>query len=105
LLAVLVGKEDPCGGRRVRERDRGQALAGKSTLNRLGRTPARANATSRYQKIVAHLGARQPFFVKALGKQPLVPARRIALELDGTDLVRHGHQRGRFVHGYQDASC
>lgn len=35
LLAVLVGKRDPTGADRVRERDRGKALAGKSTLNRL----------------------------------------------------------------------
>src|SRR5580658_7293315 len=35
LLAVLVGKKDPLGRRRVRAADRGKALAGKSTLNRL----------------------------------------------------------------------
>jgi hypothetical protein len=35
LLATLVGKEDPTGESRLRERDRGKPLAGKSTLNRL----------------------------------------------------------------------
>jgi hypothetical protein len=35
LLAVLVGKPDPTGQERARARDRGKALAGKSTLNRL----------------------------------------------------------------------
>jgi hypothetical protein len=35
LLATLVGKADPTGRRRVRARDAGKALAGKSTLNRL----------------------------------------------------------------------
>ena len=35
LMAVLVGKKDPLGRHRTRERDRGKALAGKSTLNRL----------------------------------------------------------------------
>ena len=35
LLAVLAEKADPLGESRVRERDRGKALAGKSTLNRL----------------------------------------------------------------------
>src|SRR4030042_1287399 len=33
LLAVLVGKGDPLGGDRLRGRDRGRALAGKSELN------------------------------------------------------------------------
>ena len=47
LLAVLVGKRDPRGQDRARARDRGKALAGKSTLNRLELTPVRANGRSR----------------------------------------------------------
>jgi hypothetical protein len=47
LLALLVGKKDPTGEQRVRERDRGTALAGKSTLNRLELTPVRATAAGR----------------------------------------------------------
>ncbi|GAJ03636.1 unnamed protein product, partial [marine sediment metagenome] len=43
LLAVLVGKKDPTGKDRIRKRDKGKALAGKSTLNRLELTPVRAN--------------------------------------------------------------
>src|SRR5436853_7059140 len=35
MLAVAVGKADPLGLNRLREEDRGKALAGKSTLNRL----------------------------------------------------------------------
>src|SRR5579871_7039379 len=103
LLAVLVGKEDPTGTQRVRERDRGQALAGKSTLNRLELTPVRANATSRYKKIVAHLDAMQGFFVEAFVQQYLIPPARIVLDLDWTDFVLHGHPLGRFFHGSYDA--
>jgi len=44
LLATVVGKEDVTGEERVDPRDRGQPLAGKSTLNRLELTPARASA-------------------------------------------------------------
>ena len=51
MLAILVGKKDPLGRTRSRERDRGKALAGKSTLNRLELTPVRADARSRYKKI------------------------------------------------------
>ena len=39
LLAVLGGKADPTGQARRRDQDRGGALAGKSTLNRLELTP------------------------------------------------------------------
>jgi hypothetical protein len=105
LLAVLVGKKDPQGAQRARARDRGKALAGKSTLNRLELTPVRANAQSRYKKIVAHLDAMQAFFVEVFVQQYLVPPARIVLDMDSTDFVLHGHQLGRFFHGYYDAYC
>ena len=105
LLAVLVGKHDPRGQGRARARDRGKALAGKSTLNRLELTPVRADGRSRYQKVVAHLDRMQAFFVEAFVQQHVVPPARVVLDLDSTDFVRHGHQRGRFFHGYYDAYC
>ncbi len=40
LWAVLVAKADPEGESRVRIRDKGRALAGKSTLNGLELTPS-----------------------------------------------------------------
>ena len=52
LLAVLAGKDDPTGDARPRARDKGNALAGKSTLNRLELTPVGADSKSRYKKIV-----------------------------------------------------
>jgi hypothetical protein len=48
LLAVLVGKSDPTGEDRIRPRDRGKALAGKSTLNRLEQGSA---TPDRYKKV------------------------------------------------------
>src|SRR3954453_2220886 len=105
LLAVLVGKKDPTGAQRVRARDRGKALAGKSPLNRLELTPVRADASSRYQKIVAHLDAMQRFLVEAFVQQYVLPPQRLVLDLDSTDFVLHGHQLGRFFHGYYDAYC
>lgn len=104
LLAVLVGKRDPLGADRP-GRDRGKALAGKSTLNRLELTPVRANGRSRYKKIVAHLDEMQQFFVRAFVQQYVVPPTRIVLDVDATDFVLHGHQLGRFFHGYYDAHC
>jgi Transposase DDE domain group 1 len=105
LLAVLVGKQDPRGQRRARARDRGKALAGKSTLNRLELTPVRASASSRYKKVVAHLDRMQAFFVEAFVQQYVVPPARLVLDLDATDFPLHGHQLGRFFHGYYDEYC
>jgi hypothetical protein len=105
LLAVLVGKEDPTGGTRARERDRGKALAGKSTLNRLELTPVGADARSRYKKITANRRAVQDFFVQVfLQSRPTAPDE-IVLDLDATDDPLHGHQAGRFFHGYYDCYC
>jgi len=105
LLAVLVGKPDPTGQDRSRPQDKGKALAGKSTLNRLELTPVRADAGSRYKKVVAHLDAMQAFLVEAFLRQYAVPPARIVLDLDATDNPVHGHQLGRFFHGYYDEYC
>jgi hypothetical protein len=105
LLAVLVDKKDPEGGQRARPQDRGKALAGKSTLNRLELTPVRANAASRYKKIAANLGAIEDFLVEAFVQQHLQPPEQIVLDLDATDSPLHGHQLGRFFHGYYDHYC
>lgn len=105
LLAVLAGKKDPEGKGRLRARDRGKALAGKSTLNRLELTAVGADAGSRYKKIVGHLAAMQSFLVDAfILQEPTTPSVLI-LDLDATDAVIHGHQLGRFFHGYYDAYC
>ena len=48
VAAVVVGKADPTGATRVRAADRGAALAGKSTLNRLELAGPDA-ATDRYK--------------------------------------------------------
>ena len=105
LLAVLVGKKDPSGHDRPRPRDRRKALAGKSTLNRLELTPVRAGSTSRYKKVVAHLDRMQAFLVEAFVQQHAAAPARLVLDLDATDFALHGHQLGRFFHGYYDAYC
>ena len=50
LFAVAAGKVDATGSKRRRKRDRGHALAGKSTLNRLEGTPGDADARAQYKK-------------------------------------------------------
>jgi Transposase DDE domain group 1 len=105
LLAVLVGKADPSGAERLRERDRGKALAGKSTLNRLELTPVGADADSRYKKIVAHQPQIERFFVDVFLASHRRSPRQIVLDLDATDDPVHGHQLGRFFHGYYGHYC
>ncbi len=105
LLATLVGKADPTGAERLRRRDRGKALAGKSTLNRLELTPPDATAASRYQKIVARPEAIERLFVDLFLQAHRQPPTQIILDLDATDDPLHGHQEGRFFHGYYKEFC
>jgi hypothetical protein len=105
LLAVAAGKRDATGARRKRARDRGHALAGKSTLNRWELTPADATGTARYKKIVCVEEEVERFFVREFLAAHRRPPREIVLDLDATDDPLHGHQEGRFFHGYYRAYC
>ena len=105
LLAVLVGKSDPAGQDRRCLRDRGKSLAGKSTLNRLELTPVGADAKSRYKKVVARHHDIESFFVETFLALHRQPPQEIVLDFDATDDPIHGHQLGRFFHGYYDSYC
>lgn len=105
LLAMLVGKSDPTGRNRKDEKDRGKALAGKSTLNRLELTPVGADATHRYKKITVNRTAVQNLFTDLFLQAHKTPPKRIVLDLDATDDPIHGEQSGRFFHGYYGNYC
>jgi hypothetical protein len=105
LLATVVGKPDPTGESRKRPRDRGKALAGKSTLNRLELTPVGANKDDRYKKIVCRTRDVEDLFVSLFLQAHARPPQRIVLDLDATDDPIHGHQLGRFFHGYYKNYC
>src|SRR5262249_40142803 len=98
-------KDDPTGQDRRDPADRGKALAGKSTLNRLELTAVRASAASRYKKVVAHLDALQVFFVEAFLQQHAAPPPRVILDLDPTDFAPHAPHLRCFFPGYSDPSC
>ncbi len=104
LLATLVGKVDPLGQDRVRERDRGCPLAGKSTLNRLEQTPACLEGT-RYHKIGYDAESLDRLLVDLFLESYDHPPRQIILDLDATDDPLHGRQEGRFFHGYYGHYC
>ena len=105
LLAVLVEKPDPTGESRVRERDRGKALAGKSTLNRLELTAAVVGEKERYKKIALDAGAVDQVLVEIFLEAHEEAPAEIVLDLDATDDPVHGNQEGRFFHGYYGHYC
>ena len=95
VLAALVGKLE------ARRKDCAP-LAGKSTLNRLEHAPL---APSCYHKIGHDGAAIEGLFVDLFLDSHATAPRRIILDLDATDDPLHGHQEGRFFHGYYDCYC
>lgn len=92
LSESLTPKRDDCA-----------VLAGKSTLNRLEH--GRVGEPTRYHRIAYDGQALEALFVdlflEAHGTEP----SEIVLDLDATDDPLHGHQEGRFFHGYYDCYC
>jgi hypothetical protein len=105
LLAAAVGKDDPSGLQRRRDSDRGAALAGKSTLNRLELTKVGDDADSDYHKIVADLSAIQNLLIDLLLDAYDSPPEAITLDIDPTDSPLHGQQWGRHFQAHYDEYC
>ncbi len=78
-------------------------LAGKSTINRLEHAPREGG--DRYHKIGHDPQALERVFVDAFLDAYGPPPEQIVLDLDATDDPLHGHQEGRFFHGYYDCYC
>ena len=100
VMAVLAGK--------LKARRKSCApVAGKSTLNRLEHAPEEgaAHAPSRYHKISHDADAIEQLCVTLFLEAHAAPPKRIVLDLDATDDPLHGHQEGRFFHGYYDCYC
>jgi hypothetical protein len=94
-LAVLAGKLA------ARRKDCAP-LAGKSTLNRL---ELGGTELSRYHRIVWDDSKVEGLFVDLFLEAHQDPPEQIILDLDATDDPLHGHQEGRFFHGYYDCYC
>jgi DDE family transposase len=95
VMAILAGKL-------AARRSDCAPVAGKSTLNRLelGRPEP-----SRYHKIGYDPGKIEDLFVDLFLDAQAAPPPQIILDLDATDDPLHGHQEGRFFHGYYDNYC
>jgi DDE family transposase len=113
MLAVALSKDDVKGEQRRRAQDRGKALAGKSTLNRLELTAPDYDGSPRQhdsnqpetKKIVVDPESIDALLVDLfLEAHPQAPDR-IILDLDATDDIVYGHQEGRFYHGYYRDYC
>jgi hypothetical protein len=95
LMATLAGK--------LKSRRKDCApVAGKSTLNRLELSRP---LPTRYHKISHDGAAIEGLFVDLFLEAHERPPKEIILDLDATDDPLHGHQEGRFFHGYYDCYC
>ena len=94
-MAVLAGKLS------ARRQDCAP-LAGKSTLNRL---ELGGPELTRYHRIAWDGAKIEALFVDLFLEAPQHPPKQIILDLDATDDPLHGHQEGRFFHGYYDGYC
>src|SRR6185436_14984507 len=95
VMALLAGKL-------AARRSDCAPLAGKSTLNRLELSRPEA---SRYHKISYEESKIEGLFVDLFLDAHAAPPSQIILDLDATDDPLHGHQEGRFFHGYYDCYC
>ena len=95
VMAILAGKLQA-------RRSDCAPVAGKSTLNRL--ELSRETAT-RYHKIAHDPAAIERLLVRLFVEAHETPPREIVIDLDATDDPLHGHQEGRFFHGYYDCYC
>ena len=95
VMAILAGKL-------AAKRSDCAPLAGKSTLNRLELSRPEP---SRYHKISYDAAAIEGLFVDLFLDAQGAPPAQIILDLDATDDPLHGHQEGRFFHGYYDNYC
>jgi len=77
-------------------------LAGKSPLNRL--ELSRPEPT-RYHKLSCDAAAMENLLVESFLEAHKKAQARIVLDLNATDDPLHGHQEGRFLHGYYDCYC
>ena len=95
MMAVLAGKLQAW-------RADCAPVAGKSTLNRLELS---REVATRYHKIAHDPAAIERLFVTVFLEAHKTAPKEIVLDLDATDDPLHGHQEGRFFHGYYDCYC
>ena len=104
-LAMALGHRDLTGSDRSRQRDRGNPLAGSSTLNRLELGRPDSADQDRYKRIAADQEWIDDLIVKLFIEMQGEEPDRIVLDVDATDDPMHGEQEGKFYHGYYESYC
>ena len=92
LLGAMVGKAQPGT----------EALAGKSTLNRM---ELGTGIATRYKKVTFWRDSVDELLVDLFLEAHPVPPQQIVLDIDTTDMALHGNQEGKFYHGYYKHYC
>jgi Transposase DDE domain group 1 len=113
MLALALNKDDVKGEHRRRGQDRGKALAGKSTLNRLELTAPDYDGSPRRKesdkpetkKIVVDPESIDALLVDLFLEAHVTAPDQIMLDVDATDDLLYGKQEGRFYHGYYKDYC
>src|SRR6266581_8446058 len=113
MLAVALSKDDVKGEQRRRAQDRGKALAGKSTLNRLELTAPDYDGSPRQKnsdkpetkKIVVDPESIDALLVDLFLEAHRQAPEQIILDVDATDDALYGRQEGGFYHGYYHDYC
>ena len=105
LFALLAEKQDLTGEQRRRAEDRGAALAGKSTLNRLELGAPELGKRERYKKLILDDAAVDRMLVDNFLQAHSPAPAEIVLDIDSTDIPLHGEQEQRFFHGYYGNYC
>ena len=113
MLAVALSKDDVKGEYRRRAQDRGKALAGKSTLNRLeltapdydGSPHQKGSDQPETKKIVVDPESIDALLVDLFLEAHERAPEQIILDVDATDVVLYGRQEGRFYHGHYRDYC
>lgn len=103
LLALAAEKIDPLGMNRRLDTDKGRALAAPATLQRM--ESAVDHPHSRYHKIGACIGKMRTYLLQSAVRTLHKGAKEVIVDLDATDARLHGHQAGRFFHGYYGDYC
>ena len=101
--ALLAGKTDITGEKRVRKEDRGKALAAHATLNRL--ELGACGGDGRYKKILAQADKIETLLISEGVKAIPIESKEVVLDFDATDDPLHGRQQGAYFHGYYKSYC
>lgn len=92
LLGLMAGKAQPGT----------EALAGKSTLNRM---ELGTGMPTRYKKITFWRDSVDELLVNVFLEAHAAAPPQIVVDIDTTDMALHGNQEGKFYHGYYKHYC